>query len=155
MFGMAVALLKLSPYLHHKITDMKNLTLIMLALCTIIFVNCKTKSKATTSASGEKTAADTNQGTKVKCRVAVSFISFASGIDGAKYEAVKSYIEKHPKKPSYEEIPMGREGERDFCLSLKEMNSSEQTEFIKDLKKLAEGSDRVKVMEDAERTKWK
>jgi len=48
---------------------------------------------------------------------------------------------------------MGREGERDICLSLKEMNSEEQKQFIKDLTKQAEGSDRVKVMENQERIK--
>lgn len=130
---------------------MKKLTLIILAVVTVFFTDCKTKSKATKSSEPNKTVAD--DGTKVKCRVAISFISFASGIDGAKYDTIEAWIKNHPKKPSYEVIPMGREGERDICMSLKEMNSTEQKDFIKDLNKLAEGSDRVKVMENQERTK--
>jgi hypothetical protein len=132
---------------------MKQLTLTFLALCTLLFTNCKTKSKATTSSenSSEKTAL--NAGTKVKCRVAISFNSIGSGINGAKYDEIKGFIDKHPKKLTYEEIPMGREGERDICLSLKEMNSSEQSQFIKDIKKMAEGADRVQINENAERTK--
>src|SRR5687767_10347637 len=103
---------------------MKNLTLILLTVCSVLFMACKTKSKATTSseASAEKKTTDPNAGTKVQCRLAISFISFASGIDGAKYDAIEKYIKEHPKKPAFEVIPMGREGERDICMSLKEMN---------------------------------
>ena len=132
---------------------MKNLTLIVMAFCTIVFTDCKTKSKATgsSSAANEKSAADA--GTKVSCRLAVSFYSIGSGINGAKYDEVKSYIDKHAGKPGYELIPMGREGEVDICLSLKEMNNSEQKEFIKEIKKLTEGADRVRVSENVERTR--
>ena len=134
-----------------KFSLMKKLTLMILAVVSVFFTDCKTKSKATTSSEPNKTVAD--NGTKLKCRVSVSFISFSSGIDGAKYDVIETWIKNHPKKPSYDVIAMGREGERDICLSLKEMNSNEQKEFIKELNKQAEGSDRVKVMENQERTK--
>lgn len=130
---------------------MKKITLILLAAASVLFANCKTKSKAATSTTPNKTVAD--DGTKVKCRVAVSFISFASGIDGPKYDEIEAFIKNHPKKPAYEVIPMGREGEKDICMSLKEMNKDEIKIFIEDLNKLAKTSDRVKVMEDQERTK--
>jgi len=130
---------------------MKKLTLIILAAASVMFTNCKTKSKATSSSdSASKVAEDAS---KLKCRVVVSFISFSSGIDGAKYDAIDAWMKNHPKKPAYDVIAMGREGERDICLSLKEMNSSEQKEFIKELSKQAEGSDRVKVNENQERIK--
>lgn len=130
---------------------MKKLTLVILAVTSVMFTNCKTKSKATSSSdSTNKVAEDAS---KLKCRVVVSFISFSAGIDGTKYDAIEAWIKNHPKKPSYDVIAMGREGERDICLSLKEMNSSEQKEFIKELTKQAEGSDRVKVNENQERIK--
>ncbi|MBK7669254.1 MAG: DUF423 domain-containing protein [Sphingobacteriaceae bacterium] len=90
---------------------------------------------------------------KVQCRVAVSFISFASGIDGTKYDEIENFIKNHPKKPAFDVIPMGREGERDICMGLKEMNKDEQKAFIEELNKLAKTSDRVKVNENQERVK--
>ncbi len=130
---------------------MKKLTLMILAALTLMFANCKTKSKATNSS--DSTTKTAEKDTKIKYRVAVSFISFASGIDGAKYDAIEAFIKNHPKKPAYDVIPMGREGEKDICLGLKEMNSGEQKTFIDELKKMAEGSDRVKVNENQERVK--
>lgn len=122
-----------------------------MAVTSILFANCKTKSKTTTASVPNKTVAD--DGTKVQCRVAVSFISFASGIDAPVYDKIEAYIKAHPKKPAFEIIPMGREGERDICMSLKEMNKDEIKVFIEELNKLAKTSDRVKVMENQERTK--
>lgn len=125
-----------------------------MTVATVLFMNCKTKSKATTSTATNSTASSTaSKDVTVKCRVAVSFISFAYGIDAAKYDAIEAWIKDHPKHPAYDVIPMGREGEKDICLSLKEMNSDEQKEFIKELHKQAEGSDRVKVNENQERVK--
>src|SRR4051812_5931983 len=112
---------------------MKKITLILMAVASVLFTNCKTKSKASSSSSTTTSKTAAEDGTKLKCRVSVSFISFASGIDGAKYDAIEAWIKNHPKKPAYDVIPMGREGERDICLSLKEMNSDEQKEFIKEL----------------------
>lgn len=131
---------------------MKKLALVILAVFTLTLINCKTKSKATTSSDKpNKNVAD--DGTKIQCRIAVSFISFASGIDGPKYDEIEAYIKNHPKKPAFEVIPMGREGERDICMSLKEMNKDEIKAFIEELNKLAKTSDRVKVMENQERIK--
>lgn len=129
---------------------MKKITLILLAAVGILFSNCKTKSKATTTSDSSSTA---TKDVKIQCRVAVSFFSVASGIDGAAYEKIEAYIKAHPKKPAYDIIPMGREGERDICMSLKEMNKDEIKAFIEELNNMAKTSDRVKVMENQERTK--
>lgn len=131
---------------------MKKLALVILAVFTLTLMNCKTKSKATTSSDKpNKHVAD--DGTKIQCRLVVSFWSVASGIDGPKYDEIEAYIKNHPKKPAFEVIPMGREGERDICMSLKEMNKDEIKAFIEELNKMAKTSDRVKVMENQERTK--
>lgn len=132
---------------------MKKLTLIILAAVTVLFTDCKTKSKATSSSDTKPNKTVGDDGTKIQCRVAVSFISFASGIDAAAYDKIEAFVKNHPKKPSYDIIPMGREGERDICMSLKEMNKDEQKAFIEELDKLAKTSDRVKVNENQERVK--
>lgn len=129
---------------------MKKITLILVAVSTLIFGNCKTKSK-TTASTPNKTVAD--DGTKIKCRLAIGFNSIGSGIDAAAFDKTEAYIKAHPKKPSYELIPMGREGERDICMSLKEMNKDEIKTFIEELKKIAKTSDRMQVSENQERTK--
>ncbi|HWY11835.1 MAG TPA: hypothetical protein VN026_10950 [Bacteroidia bacterium] len=131
---------------------MKKLTLLFLAISSLLFANCKTKSKATTST--EKTTGKNDDGgTKVQCRLAIGFNSIGSGIDATAYDKIEAYIKAHPKKPAYDVIPMGREGERDICMGLKEMNKDEQKAFIEEIKKMAKTSDRVQVNENAERTK--
>jgi len=90
---------------------------------------------------------------KVKYRVVVSFASQGSGIDAKKFEAITDFVNKHPKKPVYEVVMRGREGEREYCFHLKEIKKKEQKEFIEELRKLAQGSDIVSVTENAERVK--
>lgn len=132
---------------------MKKLTLLLFAVSSLLFMNCKSKSKATTST--EKTTGKnaSDDGTKVQCRLVIGFNSIGSGIDATAYDKIEAYIKAHPKKPAYDIIPMGREGERDICMSLKEMNKDEQKAFIEEIKKMAKTSDRVQVNENAERTK--
>lgn len=132
---------------------MKKITLILAAVASLLFVNCKTKSKATTNTTPNKTVANNDEGTKVQCRLAIGFNSIGSGIDAAAFDKIEGYIKNHAKKPTYELIPMGREGERDICMSLKEMNKDEQKTFIEEIKNMAKTSDRVQVNENAERTK--
>lgn len=133
---------------------MKKITIILLAGLTLFFTDCKTKSStktaSTTSATDNQLA---NGEQKIKYRVVVSFNSHASGIDATKYDLIEGYIKNHAKKPAFDILPMGREGERDICMLLKEMNSSEQKAFIEELKKLAQGSDRVFINENLERVK--
>ncbi len=143
-------------YYHHiykpKFSIMKKAALVILAMLSLTLINCKTKSKATASNDKpNKTVAD--DGTKIQCRLVVSFWSVASGIDGPKYDEIEAFIKNHAKKPAYEVIPMGREGEKDICLSLKEMNKDEIKTFIDDLNKMAKTSDRVRVTENQERIK--
>lgn len=82
---------------------------------------------------------------KLKFALVISFTSHASGIDGEKYDAIIKYINNHPKKPKYKLYAWGREGERDICMNLKEFKKSERKAFIDEIKKLAQGSDRVFV----------
>lgn len=131
---------------------MKKIIIIALAGCTVMFANCKTKSKAKSSGTTVETPTVGGE-QKITYRLVISFTSLASGIDGPKWESIVNYLDKHPKKPAYDILPWGREGERDYCLQLKEMNSSEQKAFIEEIKKLAQGSDRVLINENTERVK--
>ncbi len=84
-----------------------------------------------------------------KYRIVVSFTSHSSGIDDGKYEAITKFIKEHPKKPKYEEVVSGMEGERNLCLELKKWSKSNQKKFVEELKKIAQGSDRVFINENA------
>ncbi len=133
---------------------MKKIVIIALAGLTLFFTDCKSKSSTKTSTGTSMADTPTQNGEqKIKYRVVVSFTSHASGIDAPKFDAITKFLDTHPKKPAYDILPWGREGERDYCLHLKEMNSSEQKTFIEELKKLAQGSDRVFVNENTERVK--
>lgn len=132
---------------------MKKITILALAAISFLFTDCKSKSSSKSSAATVAETPTSNGEQKVKYRLVVSFTSIGSGIDGPKYDAIETYVKNHPKKPAYDILPYGREGERDFCFNLKEMNSSEQKSFIEEIKKLAQGSDRVKVNENTERVK--
>lgn len=133
---------------------MKRIAIIALAGLTVFFTDCKSKSSAKSTGGTTVAESPTQNGEqKIKYRLVISFTSHASGIDGPKYDAITGFLDKHPKKPAYDILPWGREGERDYCLHLKEMNSSEQKTFIEEVKKLAQGSDRVLINENTERVK--
>lgn len=84
----------------------------------------------------------------VKMRLVISFISKGAGIDGKAMDKVKNFIDNHPKKPSYEVAGWGREGEKDYVLTLKELTQDEQKLFIDDLKKLVSNTDMVLFREN-------
>ncbi len=88
---------------------------------------------------------------KLKFRLIISFTSHASGIDGEKYDAIIKYINNHPKKPKYKIYGWGREGERDICMKLKEFKKSQRKAFIEEIKKIANGSDRVLINTNVEK----
>jgi hypothetical protein len=90
---------------------------------------------------------------KIKYRLVISFVSQASGIDGDKFEAIDKFIRGYHKKLLVDILPWGREGERDYCMHLKELSKSEQKKFIAEVKKIADGSDRVLFNENTERVK--
>lgn len=133
---------------------MKNIAIVVFGSLALILASCKAKSSTKTASNTSVTQPMVTNGEQtIKYRLVVSFTSHASGIDAGKYDLILNYIKGHAKKPAYDELPMGREGERDVCMLLKEMNSSEQKTFIEEIKKLAQGSDRVVVNENLERTK--
>jgi len=73
-------------------------------------------------------------------RFIVSFYSIGSGIDRAAFIKFTTYLDSykkdHNKAILAEETPWGREGEVDYCMKLTELNTSEQTNFIENVKSL-------------------
>ncbi len=86
-------------------------------------------------------------------RLVVSFISKGAGIDLKSQENIHSYIDKHRKKPAFEERRWGREGEVDYVFKLTELNADEQKIFIDEVKKLIINVDMVFVRENEEYVK--
>lgn len=109
------------------------------------FVCCKTKKSATDST---QTVNSSSQESKM--RLIISFISKGTGVDSEKRQAIQTYIENHPKKPANVIAHWGREGETDFNLKLSELNKTEQTEFVNEIKKLASGSQLIFISENTE-----
>lgn len=123
-----------------KTTRKSILMLIIVSVCCAGLFACKTSK-------GTPTAAKFS--TNDNYRLIISFISIGTGIDANAHEAIKKFIDEHPKKPLAETYHWGREGEIDYCLQLKELSSKEQKAFVEEVKKLAGKSDRVQFSENA------
>lgn len=85
---------------------------------------------------------------KIKYRVSVSFISIGAGIDNESYEKIESFLKSHPKKPAFEVIQKGREGERTIYMKLGELSAAERKTFVEELNKLIVKKELVKVEEN-------
>jgi hypothetical protein len=151
-----------------KLNAMKNIIYVVLVLC--IF-SCKAKHKINTpeSATGQVTTSTQNQpgagtsnsmGNKTDSikkapdtfRVVVSFISIGAGTDPGAVSLLENYLIQfetaHGKKPEYQRIPWGREGEVDNCFNLHELDNTTQIEFIKGLKSAFSGHDLIQITEN-------
>ncbi len=132
--------------IYSKLFDMKTIFLSVILFLTLSFFTYCNAQKNQTKPQAVETPTNQNPPTKkLTFALIVSFTSYASGIDGEKYDAIMKYIDSHPKKPKYKLYGWGREGERDICMNLKEFKKPERKGFIEEIKKLAQGSDRVFV----------
>lgn len=94
-------------------------SIIILLPLTLVFNSCmakKTKAVAPT------------------CKVVFNFNSIGGGIDYSKYELLSNLLKT--KKVAFTEKTMGREGEKEICIPLNELNGKEKTDFIEQLKTL-------------------
>lgn len=109
-------------------------------------VSCKSHQNTTTMAD---TTASANDSKEQTYRLIVSFTSKGAGVNAEKRTAFLTYVELHPKKPASKAVLWGREGETDYCLTLKELSKKEQSDFINEVKKLVSGSDQVILSENS------
>lgn len=117
-------------------------------LMLIVLFNCNAQKTNTHPQAVEQPNSQNPPVKKIKFALIISFTSHASGIDGEKYDAIMKYIQAYPKKIVYKQYFWGREGERDICMNLKELKKSERKSFIDEIKKIANGSDRVLINEN-------
>ncbi len=151
-----------------KLNEMKNIVYLVLLLC--IFA-CKAKHKISpaASATGQVSTSTQNQAVSSTSnpmanktdsikkapdtfRVVVSFISIGAGTDPGALSLLENYLIQfeaaHGKKPEYQRVPWGREGEVDNCFNLHELDNSMQVEFIKGLKSAFSGHDLIQITEN-------
>ena len=85
-------------------------------------------------------------------RFIVSFISIGGGIDRDARDQFTNFIlefgNRNETVINAEIMKWGREGETDFCLKLKELNTSQQEQFVKETKTLLENRKLVRFYEN-------
>ena len=124
----------------------------MLSVSLSVFA-CKNKKKATSTATSGANAPESNsngsaQGKVRAYRFIVSFISIGSGSDATAMSKLEKIVKEYSGKASFEVVSWGREGEKDYCFSLNEMNSSDQTKFIERVKKELANNNLVQFREN-------
>ena len=84
----------------------------------------------TTNSTTDTAAVDTSG----RVRLVVSFYSIGSGVEfalvNAYEDSIGAYAGRLGKTIDYKKAHWGREGETEFCLKLKELNPSQQTDFV-------------------------
>ena len=111
-------------------------------LCTVFFACGSKKSTTTSSAPAQPQTTSSKPavappvpappvGEANTTRFLVSFFSEGQGIDLATKEEFDRFLNAQPKKIAYTPMIWGREGSTDYCLSLSELNATEQAEFIR------------------------
>lgn len=118
---------------------------IVLAMACTITANAASKSNIQSAKPLQEQPAAKEE----KYRLIVSFISKGAGANSDQRQAFLNYVDSLAKKPAYKLVRWGREGETDYCFTLKELSKKEQSTFISEVKKKLAGSDRVFVEENA------
>ncbi len=116
-------------------------------MSSIAFNACNNSKKAT------KDKANTASNVSLKSdvenyRLVLEFYSIGAGIDGAAINKFQTFLDNHPKKPIYDKMRWGREGECDYCLKLSELSKKQQGEFVIEVKKLLTSSQLVHIEEN-------
>ena len=127
---------------------MKNL-IYFSAVISILACNSTKKATAknlTSSTSNNINAIDTLY------RLSVSFISIGAGTDKKARQDYDQYLtqyeQKNKIKLSYKITPWGREGEKDYCFKLNELNKKQQEVFIAETKEVLKNSTLVRYKEN-------
>ena len=121
------------------------------SLISLACISCKSKKEAVKTTENTANTATSSVDTPVTYRLIVSFISKGAGTDSQKRTAFLAYVDGHALKPTYKTVTWGREGETDYCFNLSELKSKKDlVTFIDEIKKIAAGSDMMKVSENAE-----
>ena len=118
--------------------------IIVIVFCLFLYA-CKSTKVITNLPDKEVISKEVNEG---NYRLIVSFFSPGNGIDHKMKQEYTKFIENYGRKITFEDVLWGKEGEVDFCFSLKELSGKEQEEFVKTSKELLSKSTRVHVYEN-------
>lgn len=80
--------------------------------------------------------------------ITVSFISIGEGIDGEAFKAYKAYLDNWSasgKKPTYETIGWGREGETDLCIDMRNVSDADAKKLLAETKQRLKDNTLVQV----------
>jgi len=126
----------------------------------ITFVGCKPGNQASTNSEANhskkskatETVETTNPDAPGTSRLIVSFISIGEGADFSAKDSMDTYIAAYQteskKQLTFESVPWGREGEFDYCFTLKELSAKEQVKFIEGLRAHLKFSELVQISEN-------
>ncbi|HXB41373.1 MAG TPA: hypothetical protein VNZ49_12580 [Bacteroidia bacterium] len=98
---------------------------------------------------GSKTK-NTQSGRKIAPKLTLDFISKGGGIDNETFTKVEDFAKNHPKKPFYEVVAKGKEGEKKMYFPLSELTEEEQVAFVDDVKKIISKPEMVLVTSKVE-----
>lgn len=127
---------------------------IQLLAIILLFSACRQSAPATASVtSTEKEEQQQPASDKSIVRLEVAFYSTSSGIDYpamiAFEDSIGAYSSRIGKNIDYRKKGWGREGETEFCLTLKELTEAQQKEFVEYTRKWLKNAKWVNVNENA------
>lgn len=118
---------------------------VLLIFMAFTMTSCHNSQKSTQQDQGSEIP---NSDPQTTYRLIVSFYSPGNGIDHEMLQSFSSFLsEKHPGL-TYEKANWGKEGERDYCFLLNELNSKQQEDFIEEAKEVLFPSEKVRVKEN-------
>lgn len=127
--------------------------IIILTVASVSLGACKSKKaqNATASAEAPKTTEVVNLAEKTKevFPLVVSFYSPGDGINGEAHQQFLQLLSAQEIEVEPGMTPWGREGERDYCMTLEEMGPRSRITFINEVKQLLGDADKVRLMFDS------
>lgn len=109
----------------------------------IAIIACNSTKKVTDINATPSTSQNTNA-TDTLCHLNVSFISAGAGTDKKAIREYNQYIIQYEQtnkiKLNYKITSWGREGEKDYCFNLKELNKKQQEAFTAETKEVLKNS---------------
>lgn len=117
---------------------MRVATIALLLGMSLLAVQCKSSGK------GQGDTASQGQNPDL----ILSFFSPGNGIDGQTYGEVKALLANDYAAVYVNEVPWGREGEKDLCLDMSALSKKERKQCIEALTQVVNSSEKVHVKQD-------
>lgn len=120
----------------------------LILFVTSLIIGCKSKQNGVSTPPAQPTpSAPSPTSDEVEAQkqaynnLVISFYSIGEGINAKAADTIESFMGEYSKKINkaipYSKISWGREGEVDFCISLKELQGEERKIFVNETRRLA------------------